>query len=53
MPCGKARFGDVLTKEPDAVVFPRCLAVKAREDVVRIGFTEKVRNEHSGTIARK
>jgi hypothetical protein len=47
MPGGKARFRDILTKEPDAVVLPRCLAVKTREDTVRVGFTEKVRNKHS------
>jgi hypothetical protein len=53
MPGGKARFGYFLTKEPDAVVLPRGLAEKAREDAVRIGFTEKVRNKCCGSIARK
>jgi hypothetical protein len=53
MPGGKAGFRDILTKEPNAVVLPRCLLVKTREDAVRIGFTEKVRNKHGGTIARK
>jgi hypothetical protein len=52
VPGGEARFRDVLAKEPNAVVFPRCLAVKAREDAVRIGLTEKVRNKYCGAITR-
>jgi hypothetical protein len=52
VPSGEARFRDILAKEPDAVVLPRCLAVKTREDAVRIGFTEEVRNKYCGSIAR-
>jgi hypothetical protein len=52
VPGGEARFRDILTKEPDAVVLPRGLAEKAREDAVRVGFTEKVRYKHCRSIAR-
>jgi hypothetical protein len=52
MPGGKARFRDILTKEPNAVVLPRGLAEKPREDAVRVGFTEKVRNKYCRSITR-
>jgi hypothetical protein len=53
VPSGKARFRDLLAKESDEVLFPRCVVVKAREVFVRIGFAEKVWEKHSGSIARK
>jgi hypothetical protein len=53
MPSGQPRFRDILAKESDEVLFPRSVAVKAREIFVRIGFAEKVWEKHSGAIARK
>jgi hypothetical protein len=53
MPGGEARFRDFLAKQSDVILFPRSIAVKAREELVRIGFAEKVWEKHSGSIARK
>jgi hypothetical protein len=47
MPGGEARFRDFLAKQSDVILFPRSIAVKAREELVGIRFGKKVRNKHS------